>query len=276
MVTKAVHLELVTALTTEAFLATLKRFISRRGRAAHLYSDNATNFVGAERELKEQFASLQREDDVVNYTSDLGVTWHFIPPHAPNFGGLWEISMKSVKGHLAKIMRDTIYTYEECSTLLCQIEAVLNSRPLTPMSEDPNDLMPLTPAHFLIGGPVDAYPETSLLNIRDSRLSRWQLIEKQRQDFWNRWTKEYLNHLQQRSKWKEDRPNIRLGDLVLLPAENAPPMLWPAARVTEVHPGKDGKIRVVTVKTAKSEFKRSVRNIYQFPVNGSSCKVEEA
>jgi hypothetical protein len=82
MVTKAVHLELVTALTTETFLATLKRFISCRGKAAHLYSNNATNFFGAERELKEQFASLQKEEDVVNYTSDFGVTWHFIPPHA--------------------------------------------------------------------------------------------------------------------------------------------------------------------------------------------------
>jgi hypothetical protein len=178
--------------------------------------------------------------------------------------------MKSVKGHL-----DTIYTYEECYTVLCHIEAVLNSRHLTPMSEDPNDLMPINPAHFLIGGPVDAYPETSLLNIRDSRLSRWQLIEKQRPDFWNRWRKEYLNHHQQRSKWKEDRPNIKSGDPVLLSAENAPPLLWFAARVTEVHPGKFGKIRVVTVKTAKSEFKRSVRNIYSFPANGS-CNIEEA
>jgi hypothetical protein len=85
------------------------------------------------------------------------------PTSCPNFGGLWEISVKSVKGHLAKTVRDNIYTYEECYTLLCQIEAVLNSRPLTPMSEDPNDLMPLTPAHYLIGGPVDAYPETSVI-----------------------------------------------------------------------------------------------------------------
>jgi len=150
--TRAIHIELVSNLTSEAFIAALRRFSSRRGKPANIYSDNGTNFVGANRELKELAQVLSsKTSPMQEMANEIGISWHFIPAHSPYFGGLWEAGIKSLKYHLKRIAGNVILTFEELYTLLTQIEALLNSRPLTPMSSDPNDLTPLTPAHFLIG-----------------------------------------------------------------------------------------------------------------------------
>ena len=129
---KAVHLELVTDLTSEAFIACLKRFISRRGLPSLMWSDNGTNFVGAARQLKELYQLLQEQstqDSINHYLCDKKITWKFIPQHAPHFGGIWEAAVKSMKTHLRRILGDVKLTYEELSTLLAQIEACLASHP---------------------------------------------------------------------------------------------------------------------------------------------------
>jgi len=123
---KAVHLELVTDLTSEAFIACLKRFIARRGLPSLIWSDNGTNFVGAKRELKELYQFLQTQatqESINHYLSDQKITWKFIPQHAPHFGGIWEAAVKSMKVHLRCILGEVKLTYEELSTLLAQIEA---------------------------------------------------------------------------------------------------------------------------------------------------------
>ncbi|XP_030765048.1 uncharacterized protein LOC115889242 [Sitophilus oryzae] len=139
MATKALHLELVSDLSSETFLGALLRFISRRGRCNHIYSDCGTNFVGASRELINMLKSAAEQEQI---------SWHFNPPSAPHFGGLWEAGIKSVKTHIKRVIGDQLLTYEEFYTLMVQIEAVLNSRPLCPQSSDPNDLSVLTPGHF--------------------------------------------------------------------------------------------------------------------------------
>jgi len=141
------------------------------------------------------------------------------------------------------------YTIEEYQTLLCQIEAILNSRPLTPLSNDPNDLRVLTPGDFLIGEPLTTIPEVDLTDVQINRLSRWQVITQQRQLFWNRWSREYLHTLQKRPKWAKKQENIKIGDLVIIKEENLPPLKWKMGRVSQVHPGEDGQVRVATVKT---------------------------
>ena len=183
---KAVHLELVTDLTSEAFIACLKRFISRRGLPSLIWSDNGTNFVGAARELKElyQFLRTQSTQDVVSrYLCDRKITWKFIPQHAPHFGGIWEASVKSMKAHLKRILGDVKLTYEELSTLLTQIEACLNSRPLVPLPNDDDGIEALTPGHFLIGKPLTALPDvppTESISLR----KRWQLCKALLRHFW--------------------------------------------------------------------------------------------
>jgi len=182
--TSAFHLELVTDYSTEAFIAAFKPFTARRGICATLKSDCGTNFKCADAELKNLFTKGSRElGDMANLLANDGTKWLFNPPASPHFGGQWEAGVKSVKHHLRRVVGDTLLTYEEMNTLLTQIEAVLSSRPLTPLSNDPEDLEALTPGHFLTGSALKAIPEPSLLFVKCSRLSRWQLTQQMLESF---------------------------------------------------------------------------------------------
>ncbi|XP_063923055.1 uncharacterized protein LOC135137361 [Zophobas morio] len=236
--TKAVHLELVTDLTTETFLAAFRRFTLELKELQEFTSEN-------ENGLKESLASS-------------GVNWEFIPPRTPHFGGLWESAVKSVKKHLYTVTRGLLCTFEEYYTLLTQIESVLNSRPLMPMSEDINDLDVLTPSHFLIGIPLKEADSRCYLDVSDHRLSRWQLLQKVRQHFWKRWSNEYLQQLQERIKWRKSDKSFEVGTMALIKEENLPPLHWNMARIIATHTGPDGVVRVVDVRTKNGVFRRSV------------------
>lgn len=254
--TKAIHLELVSDLTSDAFLAALRRFIARRGRCTSIYSDCGTNFVGAARQLNLWLESAVKSE---------GLSWSFNPPSAPNFGGLWEAGVKSVKTHLYRVVGDQILTFEEFYTVLVQIEALLNSRPLCPISSDPNDLSVLTPGHFLTLEPLSALPDPSLQHLSLSSLSRWQLLQRMHQDFWLRWHREYLHTLQQRNKWHEITRPIKLNEIVIIKSDLAPPLQWRLGRVVQLHPGTDNIIRVVTIKTTQGTVKRPVSKLCPLP-----------
>ncbi|GFX21870.1 uncharacterized protein TNCV_2311481 [Trichonephila clavipes] len=195
MATKAAHLEVVSDLSADAFLAAFRRFISRRGKPTNMFSDNATNFKGASSYLKEQL-KLIKSVEVQNFVTQESITWHFIPPTASHIGGLWEAGIKSTKQLLIKTMKSAVLNFEELVRLVTQIEACLNSRPLTPLSNDPQDLQPLTPGHFLIGAPMASFPE-EVPSQPACLKKRWNLIQHLRSQFWRRWHLEYLNQLQQ-------------------------------------------------------------------------------
>ncbi|XP_075157882.1 uncharacterized protein LOC142231148 [Haematobia irritans] len=245
MVTKAIHLEAVSDLTTNAFLAAFRRFISRRGACTDLYSDCGTNFIGASKELKVIYNKNEKAmpKDLLQALSQNETNWHFNPPASPNFGGLWEAGVKSAKFHLKRIMGDRVLNFEELTTLLCQIESCLNSRPLAPLSADPSDFDFLTPAHFLIGEPTNCIQEPSLLDTNINHLSRWKCVEKLKQHFWKRWHGDYLNRLQARPKWLKPRAEAKVGDLVLVSDEKSGPGQWNVGRIQEIFPGQDGHTR---------------------------------
>lgn len=269
MVTKAVHLEAVTNLSTESFLAAFRRFVSRRGPCTDIYSDCGTNFVGANKEL--QILYNRNRSSIANEILDqltlTSTKWHFIPPASPNFGGLWEAGVKSTKHHLRRVMQNRILTFEELITLLAQIECCLNSRPLCPLSSDPSDCNALTPAHFLIGEPTLCVPEEDLLDTKIDRLSRWKVVEKLKQHFWRRWANEWLCRLQARPKWLKITKNAEIGDLVIVFDERCAPGEWPLARIQDIHPGKDGCVRVVTLLSKGKIFKRPISKISFLPSN---------
>ncbi|CAK9805171.1 hypothetical protein ANTPLA_LOCUS4356 [Anthophora plagiata] len=271
--TRAVHIEIVTDLSTDAFLAALRRFFSRRGKCSDLFSDNATNFIGAKREISEVFAFLSNATHkkiIAESLANQHIRWHLIPPRSPHFGGLWEAAVKSAKHHMVRVLGDTLLSFEAFLTFTTQIEAVLNSRPLTPLSSDPNDLNAITPGHFLIGESLMSIPDHDFTNVPDGRLSSWQHVQKLRQHFWNRWRKEYLQELVVRKKWHSGAPQqLHIGTMVVVQEDNLPPMQWPLGRIVAVHPGTDGIIRVVTVKTSRGEYKRSVKRIAPLPVERS-------
>ncbi|XP_017793544.1 PREDICTED: uncharacterized protein LOC108575292 [Habropoda laboriosa] len=276
---KAVHLELVSDLTSEAFISALRRFIARRGFCSNIYSDNGSNFVGAYnalREVQNLLKSPEHHDRIHAFLVERNIQWHFIPPQTPHFGGLWEAAVKSFKNHFKRVAGSTLFTFEDMNTLIIEIEAVLNSRPLTPLSSDPNDFLVLTPAHFLIGESLTSLPERDVRDINTNRLSSWQHIQQMKQHFWARWHKEYLNELHNRTKWTKGSHPIKEGTVVLLRETNLPSMQWALGRVMKVHPGSDGIIRTVTVKTATSTFDRSVKKLVPLPSQSAEDQIEKA
>ena len=185
---KAVHLEAVSDLTSEAFVASLRRFIARRGYPSLIWSDNGTNFVGANRELKEpnKFVKQQENKGIISeFCSSQNIEWRFIPEHSPHFGGLWEAAVKSAKTHLGRIMGDVKLTFKEFTTVLAQVGACPNSRPLVSVnSPDDDGIEVLTPGHFLIGQHLCALPDPSFSYHSVSLLHRWPLCENLVHHFW--------------------------------------------------------------------------------------------
>lgn len=173
--------------------------------------------------------------------------------------------MKSAKHHLKRVLADTPLTYEELYTVITQVESVLNSRPLSPLSDDPSELTALTPGHFLIGDSLAAVAEPELLTVRTNRLSRWQHLQQMTQHFWTRWTREYLNHLQVRHKWNTTGKTVNVGQLVLLKDGNLPPMKWPTGRIVKVFPGADNIVRAIEVLTRNGVVSRAVSRVCPLP-----------
>ncbi|XP_046145664.1 uncharacterized protein LOC123988949 [Osmia bicornis bicornis] len=272
--TRALHLEAVSDLTSSAFFAAFKRFTSRRGRCATMLSDNGTTFQGADRELRSLFQQASNfYQEAASLLAKDGTSWRFIPPYAPHFWGLWEAGVKSVKHHLRRIMGDSTLTYEELSTLLCQIEACVNSRPLFALSDDPSELGALTPGHFLIGETPSSVPEpeASSTTHNTSLSGRWRQLNLMRAQFWHLWRREYLQHLHRLPKWRRHRPNLEVGNLVLIRDELMPPAKWPLGRVEALHPGKDGQVRVVTIRTKGGTVLRPIVKICPLPVPPSDA-----
>lgn len=269
MATKAIHLELVSDLTTDAFLAALQRFVSRRGLVSEMHSDNATNFHGADNELHrlyEMFCNQAEVDRIVRFCQVKEIQWHFIPPDSPEFGGLWEAAVKCTKTHLKRVIGNNTLNFEEMTTILCEIEAILNSRPLFAISGDPADPEVITPAHFLIGRPMIAVPEPSYQDLKIGRLSRWQHLQLLREQFWRAWSRDYLSSLQPRKKNRITTTNVRPGMIVLLQDKNRPPLHWKLGRITAVHPGSDNLVRVVEVFSEGSTYTRSITKLSILPI----------
>ena len=170
-----------------------------------------------------------------------------------------------MKYHLRRTLGSQVATYEELCTLLAEIEACLNSRPLCALSDDPFNPTYLSPGHFLIGEPLTQLPATDFTDVKCNRLSRWQTYQQQLQQFWQHWSSDYLQSLQQRQRWQRTSPNLKPGDLVLVREDNTAPLHWPTAVITDIHPGKDGIVRVVTIRTPKGVFKRPITKICPLP-----------
>ncbi|XP_054257148.1 uncharacterized protein LOC128982124 [Macrosteles quadrilineatus] len=265
--TKAVHLEVVSDLSSEAYIAALTRFISRRGSVKEIHSDCGTNFVGEAAALHKCFNNLLCNPVTHRFAEENNISFKFLPPHAPHQGGLWERAVRSAKHHLHRVIGGQILTYEEFITLVSRVEAILNSRPLTPLSGDPNDLESLTPGHFLTGGPLKSMVEPQYDETSCNRLRRWQLVQAFSQHIWTRWSQEYLHTLQHHSKWTSKTENLKIGDLVVIHEPNTPPLQWKLARITAVSPGADGIVRVVHLRTATGNFSRPTVKVSLLPTN---------
>lgn len=246
-------------LSTDSFIQAFMRFVGRRGPPTKVFSDNGTNFKGAEVEIKEALIRWN-QDRITRYLRSREIEWHFNPPAASHAGGVWERIIRSVRKILHSLLTDKLVNDETLTTMLTEVEKILNDRPLTRLSDDPNDLEPLTPSKLLLLRPNPSYQpvdfaETTLYN------KKWKQAQYLASVFWKRWVKEYLLTLQERQKWLRPRRNVVPGDLVLVVQENVQRGQWPKAVIEEVLPDKYGHVRHATIRTETTRLRRDVRKL---------------
>ena len=261
LVSCSVHLETANSLETSSFVNALQRFISRRGNVKELRCDNGTNFVGAEKELSKAVSELDSES-LQSQTLSRGIKFIFNPPSASHMGGVWERQIRNVRNILAGLLlqHGNQLDDESFRTLLCEVEAILNSRPLTTVSDDPDDLNALSPHQLLTMKPVLSPPPGDFVSDACHR-KRWRRVQYLALQFWTRWKREYATTLQTRGKWNQIRRNLQCGDVVLVKDDNAGRYDWPLARVIKALPDGNGIVRSVVVKTGKGEFHRPINKL---------------
>ena len=242
MCSRAVHIEMLDDLTTDAFINALRSFIAIRGKVRQIRSDQGTNFVGARREFAEALKEMDQEE-----LKELGCEFVMNTPASSHVGGVWERQIRTIRSVLTSILEQSA-TQLDCSSLrtfLYEVMAVVNSRPLTTdCLNDSSSPEPLTPNHILTMKSTILAPPPGKFVKEDLYLrKRWRRVQLLSNHFWTRWKKEYLQSLQQRQKWTKDRRNAKVDDVVLLQDDSTPRNQWRMAKVIDVYPGKDGKVR---------------------------------
>ena len=268
MTVRCVHLEVVESLETDDFLNALQRFISRRQKPKKLYSDCGTNFKGAAKELEDEIKKLNQRR-IGEFCLNKEIQWNFNPPAAPHMGGAWERLVRTVKSSMKFILKNLVLTEYQLITFVTEVENIVNSRPLTQISDDPSDLAALTPNHLLKGF-NNAEPllaeEQSSSNITKLYRKRWKHIQMCLDHFWARWKKEYLPTLTARGKWIEEKRNLTAGELVLLQTDS-PRGQWPLGVIVETIIGRDDRIRMAYVRTNTGTYLRPASKIYRLDFN---------
>ena len=256
LASRAIHLETAHSLDTDSFLHALRRFIARRGPVRQMRSDNGTNFVGAERELRQALQEMDQKQ-ITQHLLSQNIDWIFNPPSASHMGGAWERQIRTVRKVLTHLVREhgNRLDEESFSTLLCEVECIVNSRPLTTLSDDPDDLTPLSPnmiltaKHQVLLSPPGQFERGDIYMRR-----RWRRVQYLANLFWTRWRREYLSTLQVRQKWQEESRNIKPGDVVLLTDENLPRNDWSMGRVELAEKDDQGRVRSAVVCTPNSKL----------------------
>ena len=256
MATRAVHIEMAFGLDTDSFMNAFYRFASRRGFPHEVTSDNGTNFVGAQRELKQLIADIDKKR-LLSYSSMKGVKWNFNPPAAPHFGGVFEIMIKAAKRAVYAILSNADVNDEELMSVFIGAEALINSRPITYQSANPQDILPLTPSHFLHGDLGGRIAPTPVDEVKHPR-QRWRRVQELIRHFWHRWLTEWIPQLRSRKKWKSSTQEITVGDIVLVIQSDTVRANWPLGKVVAVYAGSDGHVRVADVQINKTVLRRPI------------------
>ncbi|XP_073810196.1 uncharacterized protein [Danio rerio] len=246
---RAVHLEVMESLSASSFICALRRFLAVRGPVKHFRSDRGTNFVGAVKELQIDSG----DSELKGFLQNQSCTWTFNAPHSSHMGGVWErmigIARRILEALLIKSA--TRLTHEVLTTLMAEVMAIMNSRPLTPISTDASMPQVLSPAMLLTQKASVAPTPPGNFELGHLHKSQWRQVQMLADSFWKRWKLEYLSTLQSRRKWTEERDNIQEGDVVLLKDGETKRSEWPIGLVTKTVASSDGKVRKVMVKTAK-------------------------
>ena len=263
LASRAVHIETASSLETDSFIQALRQFIAHCGPIREIRSDNGTNFVGAKAELQQAVDKMDNEQ-IRSRLHQEGTDWIFNPPSGSHMGGIWERQIRTTHKVLTVLLHEhgSCLDDESFRTLLCEVEAIINSRPLTFTSNDPDDLDPLSPSNLLTMKTSVVLPLAGVFQHADVYMRRrWRRVQYLANLFWTRWKREYLPTLQERSKWNSPKRNLAVGDVVLLKDDSYPRSIWPMGGVIRTEADKNGLVRPVHLKTQTSELRRPVDKV---------------
>ena len=264
MCSRAIHVKMLDDLTTDAFINALRCFISIRGHVRQIRCDQGTNFVGAKREFWITIKDCGKEQ-----LKQYGCEFVLNTPSSSHMGGVWERQIRTIRSFLTAILDQTSKRLDSSSlrTCLYEVMTIVNSRPLTAENLNDPSLEPLTPNHILMMKSSVILPPPGEFVSQDLYLrKRWRQVQFLANEFWTRWKKEYLLILQQRQIWQRDKRNAKVNDTVILQEDNSPRNKWKLAKVTEVCPSADGRIRKVKLllsdPTLDKDGKRTGNPVY--------------
>ena len=261
LATRAIHLEVAQSMDTDSFLNSMRRFIARRGVPEVMRSDNGSNFVGGCKELREAISGWNKSQ-IHEFLLQRNVKWLFNPPSGSHFGGVWERCIRTVRKILVALMKEQPLDDEGLTTLMCEVESIVNGRPITKSSDDPSDSEALTPSHLLLLRSGPRLPPGVFRKEDGYSRRRWRQVQYLADVFWRRWIREYLPQLQERQKWTYPSRNFAVDDIVLVVDDRVPRSSWPLGRIISVRKNStDEHVRSVTVKTRTSQYDRPVDKI---------------
>ena len=274
LTTRANHIEIAHSLDTDSFLMAFWRFANRRGFPSEVFSDNGTNLTAGETVLREGIQRLNSER-IGTRLALREIRWHFSPPAAPHFGGVWERIIQSAKSALRIVLEGRTVNDEVLLTAMSCVENLLNGRPLTHVSVEPDAEEALTPNHFVLGRANPTHPADVFEENEKPSAKSWRNGQIIATHFWNRWLREYIPHLIERRKWLKNRRNLQVNDMVLVVDPRNRRGEWPLGRIMETFPAPDGVVRVVRVRTATGEVTRPVTKLCLLETTDSEVSASE-
>ena len=268
LASKAVHIEPLVAMDTSSFKNALRRFFCVRGVCRKLRSDRGTNFIGAFNQDAEVVSLKILQEEASRHNCE----WEFNPPHSSHFGGIWERAIRSIRNILDACLLSLTKrppTGDELHTFFQEATSIVNNTPMYSISSDPCDELPLTPSRLITlkndadPPPLEQFSDADLLAYGSRR---WRRVQALSNCFWRRWREEYLQTLQKRQKWTKDRPNLEVGDVVLLKTKGVRRNHWPLGRVHSVKTSSDGRVRSATLTVPSGKSKMDLK-LFQRPIS---------
>ena len=257
---RAIHIEVAYSMSTDSFLCVLRKFIARRGKPQRILSDNGASFVGAARVLRDSLKELNQQQ-IHDFLLQKNIEWRFNPPTASYMGGAWERMIRSIRRIFGALLKGQTLTDELLTTLMAEVEGIINSRPLVPVTMDPEFDEPLTPNHLLLLRGNPNLPPGIFDQKESYGTRRWAQSQYLAQQFWSRWIKEFLPNLAFRQKWFKSQPNMQKNDVVLLVDDTQHWSKWHMGLIIDTYPDRKGKVRAVLVKVKGSLIKRPVHKL---------------
>ena len=252
---RAIHIEVLESMDTSAFICALRRFLSIRGPTATRRCDRGSNFVGAKSELEQALKEMD-EGAVKTYLADQGCEWCLNPPHASHFGGVWERQIGTIRRALDAMLLELgkpQLTHELLVTLLAEVSAIVNARPIATISSDIDDPQPLSPSMLLTLKSRPLFPPPGNFTPQELHARRhWKRAQYLADQFWVRWHWEYLQSLQKRPKWNKRKRNLATGDIVIIRDKEAHCNDWQIGKVVEAIASDDGEVRKANVLQRRS------------------------